>query len=256
MVGAIPGKNVFKAWISQLIGNLAAFPVTLLLLIMYDKMTSANIGQGGFMPPYLIGQGQGGAITVLVGLGIILVMPEAVKKAKEAMGAKDGIMTQFAKDAVSNAKKAWSGEGVPMKLGAKKILGGAAALPLAGAGAYVGQKYAADQAKKLGLDERQSRFARAAGGLLGAGLGTRVPQIAKSLGTAGIRETRDALMKTQVEKYSGMFDETLETQKVKGEAGLADDVAAGTTAPTTSTPTFDATKRRAPSANKRFRRRT
>lgn len=149
MVGAIPGKNVFKSWISQLVGNLAAFPVTLLLLIMYDKMTSANIGQGGFMPPYLIGQGQGGAITVLVGLGIILVMPEAVKKAKEAMGAKDGIMTQFAKDAVSNAKKAWSGEGVPLKMGAKRIMKmGAGVAGIAGttavgagAGAYLGRKY-------------------------------------------------------------------------------------------------------------------
>lgn len=142
MVGAIPGKNVFKGWLQQLIGNLMAFPVTLMLLVMYNKMTEANIGQGGFMPPYLIGQGQGGAITVLVGLGIILVMPEVVKKAKEAMGVKDSVFTQLAKDAATNAKKAWSGEGIPMKMGAKNLMKGGAlvggTVASAGAGSLIG----------------------------------------------------------------------------------------------------------------------
>jgi len=93
MMGAIPGKNTFMPWLKMVIGNLAAFPTVLLMLILYNEMTknTGSITEGGFMPPYLMGQGFGGALTTLVGIGIILVMPEVVKKTKAALGVGWGL---------------------------------------------------------------------------------------------------------------------------------------------------------------------
>jgi hypothetical protein len=120
MAGAIPGKNVFLAWVQNLIGNLAAFPAVLLLLIVFDELTfgiSGNgarppIEDGGFLPPYLFGRASGGgagALTFAVGLGTLLIMPELVKQVKKTMGAKDSIFEQFAGDIGQSLKKGMKG---------------------------------------------------------------------------------------------------------------------------------------------------
>lgn len=212
MVGAIPGKNVFGGWIKGLIGNLAAFPVTLLLLIMYDKMTSANIVQGGFMPPYLIGKGQGGAITVLVGLGIILVMPEAVKKAKEALGAKDSVFTELAKTAYGNAKGAWSGEGVK-GWGAKRI-GGLPFKAVGGVGGAALGSYLMSRNKEGAAKQEYRKLGALAGGVIGTiGLrkgissGSRalnkVGEFAENLEPLGLKDDFARLIAAPVEKFIG-----------------------------------------------------
>lgn len=95
MMGAIPGQNVFWPWLKGIIGNLLAFPTVLLLIIMFIEFTDANGGgtvtsTGGFMPPFLIGVGVPGIIGPLMGLAIILAMPEIVKKVKDSTGASDG----------------------------------------------------------------------------------------------------------------------------------------------------------------------
>ncbi|MGD9129680.1 MAG: hypothetical protein PVJ09_04300 [Candidatus Woesebacteria bacterium] len=105
MMGALPGKNVFVGWLKSLVGNLAAWPAVLLLLIMYKTITENEIASGGFMPPYMIGQGTGGAVTTLVGIGIILAIPETIKKIKEAFGAKEGVIGELLNTAVQNAKR-------------------------------------------------------------------------------------------------------------------------------------------------------
>lgn len=91
MMGAIPGKNVFSGWIRNLAGNLILWPVVL-LCILVQRMLTASIRAGGtteaggFMPPFLIGQGQSGIVPVIVGLGVLLIIPDIMKQIKKAHG--------------------------------------------------------------------------------------------------------------------------------------------------------------------------
>lgn len=130
MMGAIPGQNVFMPWLKGIIGNLLAFPVVLLLIIMFIEFTEGGASTvtdagstGGFMPPFLIGAGQSGIIGPLMGLAIILAMPEIVKKVKDSTGASDGgFAAMVAGAAWGRAKEAWGGK-MPLGLNARNIAG-------------------------------------------------------------------------------------------------------------------------------------
>lgn len=116
MMGAFPGKDVFWPWLKGIIGNLMAFPTVLLLLIIYIEFTTGTIAgavgsstQGGFMPPFLFGSGADNVnmIGPILGLAMILAMPEIVKEVKKICGAGDGGFGAFlAKTAWSNFKAA------------------------------------------------------------------------------------------------------------------------------------------------------
>ena len=114
-IGAIPGKNTFGQWVKDLVGNLAAFPTVLLVLIIFDELTGGISGntpvieKGGFQPPYLFGSGTSGILPFIVGVGLLMIMPEIVKEAKKALGAKENIFTQFARDMGKSLEKGWKG---------------------------------------------------------------------------------------------------------------------------------------------------
>ncbi|MEX0896293.1 MAG: hypothetical protein WDZ94_05195 [Patescibacteria group bacterium] len=126
MFGAIPGRNVFWPWLKTIIGNLAAFPAVLLVVILFLQFTGASTSgvTGGFMPPFLVGVGQAGMIGPLLGLATILALPELVKKIKEVMGAGDGGFGAFiASSAWGGFKEGWGGN-VPLGLNARNIVTG------------------------------------------------------------------------------------------------------------------------------------
>jgi len=111
MVGAIPGNNSFFSWIKNLTGNLLMWPVVLICLLANRMLTNTgyqfNDSQtGGFMPPYLLGHGQGAAFPALVGIGILIVIPEIMKEAKKKLGVEDGIMGSLAGSALKRLKTA------------------------------------------------------------------------------------------------------------------------------------------------------
>ncbi len=92
MMGAIPGRNPLGEWVRNIVGNLAVFPVILLLLIIFDVIRDAvdpAVG-GGFIPPYTAGSAGAGFIPFLAGLGLILALPNAVDETKKALGVKGG----------------------------------------------------------------------------------------------------------------------------------------------------------------------
>lgn len=133
MVGALPGKNTFSGWIKNLVGNLMMWPVVL-ICILVERMLTNPIAQldneqinsvygGGFMPPFLLGQGQARVVPVLVGIGILLVIPEIMKQVKKVMGVDEGMFGALAGSAINQLK-----QGVP--LGGR--IGGAAAGSIAG----------------------------------------------------------------------------------------------------------------------------
>jgi len=135
MMGAIPGKNVFSGWIRNLAGNLILWPVVL-LCILVQRMLTASIRAGGtteaggFMPPFLIGQGQSGIVPVIVGLGVLLIIPDIMKQIKKAMGIEEGMFGGLAQGAGTALSEAWRGgkiEGVPFKspIGARDVVVGA-----------------------------------------------------------------------------------------------------------------------------------
>lgn len=132
MFGAIPGKNVFGKWIKDLAGNLILWPVVLLCILVQRMLTApirslqgtgntldAAFG-GGFMPPFLVGQGQASIIPVIIGLGVLLVIPEIMQQVKKAMGVSEGVFGELAKAAGAQIK-----EGVPLggRLGAGSMGG-------------------------------------------------------------------------------------------------------------------------------------
>lgn len=122
MLGALPGRNVFADWIKDLVGNLSAFPAVLVILVIYDTLTRGITGdfgdtsqalstyeRGGFLPPYLLGYGSGGAIfTFVIGLGMLLAITEIVKEVKKIMGAKENF-GWFASGLQDALKRGWQG---------------------------------------------------------------------------------------------------------------------------------------------------
>ncbi len=187
-LGAIPGKNTFSQWIKDLVGNLAAFPTVMLVLIIFDELTGnisggtladrAAIETGGFQPPYLFGSGVGGSLPFIVGMGMLMIMPEIVKEAKKALGAKEGIFSQFARDIGQSMKKGWEGGELVPGLGFTKIpgggtiVGGGATLGMAGAGGVAGlgrglyDRFYLDGGKKATW-ERTKEGSRVGGRLIG-----------------------------------------------------------------------------------------
>jgi len=133
MFGAIPGKNTFGKWIKDLTGNLILWPVVLLCILVQRMLTApirslqgtgdtldAAFG-GGFMPPFLVGQGQASIIPVIVGLGVLLVIPEIMQQVKKAMGVSEGVFGELAK-AAGGKLQDMSGKTAPMILPAANML--------------------------------------------------------------------------------------------------------------------------------------
>ncbi len=93
MIGAIPGQNVFVKWFKAVVGNLLPFPTVLFVITLYGQFTSNTLKsqQGGFMPPFMWGSGQGTVIAYVMGLALMLALPEIVKHVREGVGGKGGI---------------------------------------------------------------------------------------------------------------------------------------------------------------------
>jgi hypothetical protein len=120
MFGAIPGKDVFWPWLKGILGNLLAFPAVLLMLIIYIEFTARGASditvtggsEGGFMPPFLLGNGTAGnMVGPLLGLAIILGLPDIIKEIKKAAGAGEGgIGSMLAGFAWGGLQRGWNGD--------------------------------------------------------------------------------------------------------------------------------------------------
>lgn len=91
--GILPGApGGVGPWLRSLIANLSAFPVVIVLFMIgktiQDKATN---NAGNFVPPLIgdPGSNSGEAIASLIGLGIILIMPEAVNITKQTLKAPE-----------------------------------------------------------------------------------------------------------------------------------------------------------------------
>lgn len=89
MAGLLPGSpgGGFGSWIRSLLGNLAGFPTVLTLFLVGSAVQAQlkdGVEFGNFIPPLVGSPGSDSVKSIgsLIGLGIILIMPESVTIAK------------------------------------------------------------------------------------------------------------------------------------------------------------------------------
>jgi len=107
MLGALPGNNAFGSWLKGLFFNLAVFPAVLVVIIMAFLLQTSIGSSGGFLPPYIGGVGSAGAVAPLLGLGVLLIIPDIVEKVKKMAPA--GPFDDLANKAGAAIKKGYSG---------------------------------------------------------------------------------------------------------------------------------------------------
>ncbi len=86
---AVPGKNAFKYWIMNLIGNLIPFPIIIFVfLLAYIIVFNTNPSDMTARFPYLYGI-DSNSFRLMIGLGLVFLIPDFIKTIKEALGIKD-----------------------------------------------------------------------------------------------------------------------------------------------------------------------
>jgi hypothetical protein len=116
LVNALPQANTFSSWIRGLIANAAVFPVVAVMLIIGTYLTASgsnNLGVvetnergfgygegGGFVPPLITSVTENVAqgpqhISAIIGIGIILLMPQLIQTVKESLGVKESFGGAF-----------------------------------------------------------------------------------------------------------------------------------------------------------------
>lgn len=120
MMEAIPGKSAFKGWVKTLVGHLSAFPVVLMVLVMFYAFTDNAVRPtGGFMPPFMLGSGQAGNITSVMGLAIILAMPDIVQSIRKTIAPENTFATMITTGALKQARQAAP---LPVKAGSAAMM--------------------------------------------------------------------------------------------------------------------------------------
>lgn len=94
--GLFPGSSMtFGNWIRSLVSNLAAFPLVLVLFSL-GKMLQDGFSQSessAFVPPYVGDPGEMSVFGSLIGMGMILLAPEAVNMTKAALKSPEFKLT-------------------------------------------------------------------------------------------------------------------------------------------------------------------
>ncbi len=87
---AVPGSTAFSSWISNLIANLAVFPVGAAMFMLSNVFTHfANVNSGTiWAPPYAPISGNASQLSAIIALGVLFAIPQTAGAIKEALKAK------------------------------------------------------------------------------------------------------------------------------------------------------------------------
>lgn len=85
---AVPGKSTFSYWLKSLFGELLCFPMVALLLSLGNVLTNTLSYPGDFWSPPFLANIDPNAFSFLLGMGIMFIIPDLIKFAKESLGAK------------------------------------------------------------------------------------------------------------------------------------------------------------------------
>ncbi|KKQ23225.1 MAG: hypothetical protein US40_C0016G0013 [Candidatus Roizmanbacteria bacterium GW2011_GWC2_37_13] len=86
---AVPGKSAFKYWIMNIIGNLIIFPIMIFVFVLsYLIVFETDPSSMTARLPYLYGI-DSNSFRLMIGLGLIFLIPDFVKTTKELLGIKE-----------------------------------------------------------------------------------------------------------------------------------------------------------------------
>jgi len=86
---AIPGKSVFSWWFKNLLAEIITFPLIIIIFIVGYIITGSFAAAGNTMwaPPFLYGMDPN-AFSVVLGIGLMFLIPDIIKLVKELLGVK------------------------------------------------------------------------------------------------------------------------------------------------------------------------
>ena len=89
MLEAVPGRSAFKNWLLSILSSLIAYPIMVGVFVL-SYLIVFKIGNTEMTArlPYLGGI-DSDSFRLMIGLGLIFLIPDFVKAAKEALGIKD-----------------------------------------------------------------------------------------------------------------------------------------------------------------------
>ena len=86
LLNALPQTNTFSSWLKNLLANAAAFPTVTILVIVGNALIYTQSGNADFfVPPFIGFISNQNFLQSVIGIGIILFMPQAVKLIQEAL---------------------------------------------------------------------------------------------------------------------------------------------------------------------------
>lgn len=86
---AVPGRSAFSFWFKNLFAELLTFPIVIAIFILGNVMINQiSASNAIWKPPFLYSIENQNAFAMLLGLGMIFIIPELVKLIKELMGIK------------------------------------------------------------------------------------------------------------------------------------------------------------------------
>lgn len=85
-----PGNNAFMSWIANIIANLLTFVLVAIFLTLAGFITE-RIGGTGFWTPPILGGVNEGLLRIVVGMGMIMIIPSMVNNVKEMLKAKPAV---------------------------------------------------------------------------------------------------------------------------------------------------------------------
>ncbi len=88
LLEAVPGKSTFGYWIKGLIGELITFPVVITMLLVGKMMTTTLSYPGDYWKAPFIGNLNTTGFGVIMGAGLIFLIPDIVKLVKDGLGVK------------------------------------------------------------------------------------------------------------------------------------------------------------------------
>ncbi len=89
LANAFPGINTFSKWIKSLVADLLAFPIVIVMIILSSIIIHTSSNQTPlWQPPFLFNQ-VGSTFNVLIGIGILFMIPDVVKSIKQLFGIKE-----------------------------------------------------------------------------------------------------------------------------------------------------------------------
>ena len=137
LLNALPNVNTFGAWLKNLIANALVFPAVGILLLVGVALVGGdrtgelgvrsqnNNANEGWVPPLIMDPDASGAsrVQAIIGLGIILILPEIAKVVKGALGAEDKLgLGEAAMGSFQKGQGALSGlVKAPFQLGANAL---------------------------------------------------------------------------------------------------------------------------------------